>query len=180
MINEATTVVLADPEFAEELYRLTDRNRSYLSEWLPWLHSVTCPADTEKYIQGELRKFAKGEAYYACIISNQSIAGVIGFKNIDVVNGIAQMGYWLGEEYCGKGLMTACAMEFLEIGRSTLHLKKVEICCAVGNRKSRAIPKRLGFAQKEIRIRAENVNGVWHDHIVYRLKLEQAELETAL
>ena len=35
--------------------------------------------------------------------------GSIGLKNIDIINKKASLGYWIGEEYWGKGIATESA-----------------------------------------------------------------------
>jgi ribosomal-protein-serine acetyltransferase len=51
-------------------------------------------------------------------------------------------------------------------------LQKVDIRCASGNRRSRAIPERLGFTHEGTLRQAERVYEAWFDHEVYALLLE--------
>ena len=34
--------------------------------------------------------------------------GAIGLKNIDLINKKANLGYWIGEQYWGRGITTEC------------------------------------------------------------------------
>ena len=36
------------------------------------------------------------------------LVGSIGLKNIDLINKKADLGYWIGEEYWGRGIATEC------------------------------------------------------------------------
>jgi ribosomal-protein-serine acetyltransferase len=52
---------------------------------------------------------------------------------------------------------------------SGLKLNRVEIACATENKKSQAIPKRLGFTEEGIARQAEWLYDHYVDHIVYGL-----------
>ena len=49
----------------------------------------------------------------------------------------------------------------------TVTLNRIYIHCAVGNKKSRAIPERLGFIQEGRLQDGECLYGVFHDLIIY-------------
>jgi ribosomal-protein-serine acetyltransferase len=88
-------------------------------------------------------------------------------------NGIGHIGYWLGQEFTGKGIMTLAVKDLICQGFKNWPLQKVEIRCAVGNKKSRAIPERLGFQNEGTLRNAEKVYDKYNDHIVYgKLKEE--------
>jgi RimJ/RimL family protein N-acetyltransferase len=36
------------------------------------------------------------------------LVGSIGLKNMDLINKKANLGYWIGEEYWGRGIATEC------------------------------------------------------------------------
>lgn len=169
ILDETTQLRLGHPSFAAELYSLTDDNRNFLRQWLPWVDGVKSPEDTEAYLQGELSRFADGIGLSAAIFYGGAIAGVVGYNQIDRANQSGQIGYWLGEAFTGKGLMTAAVKDLVEVGRSDLSLKRIEIRCAVQNAKSRAIPERLGFANEGTLRKSEKVYENWYDHVVYSL-----------
>ncbi len=172
-INENLKVGFTVPQFADELFRLTDQNREFLKQWLPWLDTVLRPSDTLAFIELQLDRFGKGEAMHQSLFYHDRIAGVLGFNLIDQVNGIGRVGYWLGEEFTGKGLMTTAVRDLIHQGFSNWQLQRIEIRCAVNNHKSRAIPERLGFRQEGILRRAEKVYESYNDHAVYGLLKEE-------
>src|SRR5699024_9450032 len=103
------------------------------------------------------------------IIYKEEIVGTIGFSTIDYTNGIGMVGYWLGEEFQGKGIMTKAFDSLIEYGFEILRLNRIEVRVAVENEKSRALPERFGF-REEGRIRqAEWLYDHYVDHILYGL-----------
>ncbi|WP_343076315.1 GNAT family protein [Pullulanibacillus sp. KACC 23026] len=79
------------------------------------------------------------------------------------------IGYWLGQGFQGKGIMTKALEAVIHYGFTELNLNRIEIQAAVGNKKSRALPESLGF-KEEGRIRqAEWLYDHYVDHVVYGL-----------
>jgi ribosomal-protein-serine acetyltransferase len=58
------------------------------------------------------------------------------------------LGYWLGEAYVGRGLMTRAARALCEEAFVGLGLNRVEIRAGVHNVRSRAVAQRLGFKEE--------------------------------
>jgi ribosomal-protein-serine acetyltransferase len=95
------------------------------------------------------------------------LAGVIGYDPIDWENRSTELGYWLGEEYQGKGLVTAACRALVEHAFGELGLNRVVISCATENEKSCAIPERLGFRREGIERQAEWLYDRFVDHVTY-------------
>jgi ribosomal-protein-serine acetyltransferase len=176
-LTEKTTVSLSIPHFADELFALTDRNRAFLREWLPWLDFTKTADDTRAFLTGQLQAFARGESLHLTIFQEGVVAGVAGFNSLDRTNQIGYIGYWLGQEFNGKGIMTEVVRDLVTIGREYYGLQKIDIRCATGNRRSRAIPERLGFTHEGTLRRAERVYDQWLDHEVYALLIEHRKTE---
>lgn len=175
-IGEDLKVGLTVPQFAEDLFHLTDTNRQYLKQWLPWLDTIRKPSDTIAFIELQMERHAKGEAMHQTLFYHDGIAGVLGFNLMDQVNGIGHIGYWLGQEYTGKGIMTIAVRDLLHQGFVNWQLQRMEIRCAVDNSKSRAIPERLGFILEGTIRRAEKVYESYNDHAVYGLLKDEWQL----
>ena len=160
---------LTIPQYADALFSLTQKNRAYLKQWLPWLDKVQKSSDTRSFIQLQLLRFQKSEALHETIFYKDEIAGVLGYNQIDQENGVGHIGYWLGEQYNGKGIMTSSVKDLVKLGFAYFSVQRIEIRCAVDNVKSRAIPERLGFQNEGVIRSAEKVYDKYVDHAVYGL-----------
>ena len=149
-------------DLAQELFELTDENRAYLREWLPWLDHTNCVADTLSFIEST----EKGHPTFAVILG-QKICGVAGFHHIDYTNKHASIGYWLAEQYIGKGIITRAVKHLLQMGFDEYELNKIEIRCATGNIRSRAVAERLGFTHEATLKQREWLYSRFVDHAVY-------------
>ena len=171
-VNDETSLCLSMASFAEELFALTDKNRTFLRQWLPWLDSVQTPSDSQQFILNQLKLLSEGKALHLCIFHQGRLAGCLAFNQIDNINGIGKIGYWLGQEFNGQGIMTTSVRQLIQLGQQYYSLQKIEIRCATGNHRSMAIPQRLGFTQEGTLHRAEKVNDQYYDHHIYSLLLD--------
>jgi RimJ/RimL family protein N-acetyltransferase len=54
------------------------------------------------------------------------VVGCIGLKNIDLVSRKANLGYWIGEQYWGRGIATECVALVIDYAFSSdLELKEI-------------------------------------------------------
>jgi ribosomal-protein-serine acetyltransferase len=166
-LGENTELRLLEERHAQELTDLTDRNREYLRAWLPWVDTNRTVEDRKKFIRGALKQFAENNGFTAGIWHEGRLAGVIGYVSIDWDNRTTEVGYWLGEEYQGQGLVTAACRALVDHAFEELGLNRVSIACATENKKSCAIPERLGFRREGVVRQAEWLYDHFVDHVVY-------------
>lgn len=155
------------PEHAAELFELTDANRLYLRQWLPWLDATTTVGATLEFIKRGMVWENEGRGPQAGIWSRGRLAGAIGFNAVDLDGRRFRLGYWIAQDAQGRGLITAACRALIGYGFGELAMKRAEICCAVENKRSRAVPERLGFQFEGVQEKAENLYGRLVDHAVY-------------
>jgi len=154
---------------AEDCFAVVDRNRAYLREWLPWVDSTRGPEDIRAFITRAQDQFHADQGPQTGIWVNGEFRGALGCHAIDWANRSSSIGYWVDAALQGQGLITRCCASMLEYLFHELHLHRVEIRCGTANRKSCAIPERLGFRQEGIAREAEWVNDRWVDLVVWSL-----------
>lgn len=166
-INDSITWRPFTAEDADELFRLTDTSRETLREWLPWVDATTKQEHSLGFIEGTLKANKEETGLTGAVIYQGKLAGAAGFNQLDWANRVGYIGYWLAPVAQGNGVMTQVCSELVDYAFDTLTLNKVDIRAADKNRKSRAIPERLGFV-KEGQIRqAEWLYDHYVDHVVY-------------
>ncbi|MFH0773683.1 MAG: GNAT family protein [bacterium] len=144
---------------ANKLYQLIEKNRDYMGEWLIWVDKTKSVEDVEKMMQGWNERREKGERIHFGIWYQEKLIGVVYFSSIDKDYRKGAIGYWLDSDYQGKGIMTESCKCLIEYGFNDLNLHRIEISCAEGNSKSRAIPERLGFTEEGIFRESELIRG---------------------
>lgn len=156
-------------EDSKHLFAVTNANRDYLAKWLAWVKDTRSVQDTEKFIRNTIFRYEnKGELVCGIWFEN-SLIGTIGLIDVDKKDRKTELGYWLAQEYQGKGIMTKAVKVFLQYAFEELKLHRVQILVAVENKKSQAIPERLGFTKEGILRGNAWLYDHFEDHIVYSL-----------
>jgi ribosomal-protein-serine acetyltransferase len=151
-------------------------NRAFLRKWLPFVDFTKKVNDTERFIQSMLEKPVSRRDEVYVIWYKYDFAGLIGFKDPDLVNDKIEIGYWLIEKMTGKGVATKAVSKMINLAFRNMDMNRVQIRCGVGNDKSSAIPRRLGFTLEGIERAGERHHHVYIDLEVYSLlKREWAE-----
>lgn len=146
----------------EELHQLIARNRAYLRQWLPWVDYETSVESSRSFVQRSWQRYAENDGFDLGIFFQDRLTGVIGYHSVNWPNRHVEIGYWLGAEFTGQGLMTKACRALIDFAFDKLLLNRVSILCATGNTRSRAIPERLGFTQEGVQR-----DGEWlYDHFV--------------
>ena len=147
---------------ATELFGLIERNRGHLRQWLPWVDYETSIEDSRRFVRRSLQSYLDNEGFNLGIRYKGQLAGVIGFHTVNWPNRQVEIGYWLGANFQGRGVMTRACRAMVDYALRKLQLNRVTILCATGNVRSRAIPERLGFTLEGTRR-----DGEWlYDHFV--------------
>ena len=160
---------LVEEADAEKLFGLIDRNRQYLRRWLPWVDGNMTINDTLAFIRHSQEQYAGRKGFQTAIWFSDEIAGIIGYHPIDWQNGTVMIGYWLGEQFQGKGIMTESCRALVNYAFDELKLNRVEIRCATGNTKSCAIPVRLQFTEEGVIKEGEWLYDHFVDLVLYRM-----------
>src|SRR5437868_1827817 len=114
VVGDDLEMRLLEESDAGQLYALTEENRAYLREWLPWLDDTTRPADTQAFIRNALEQFADENGFQLGIVYRGELAGVIGLHYVNRLDGKTEIGYWLGERFQGRGIMTRCCRALVD------------------------------------------------------------------
>ncbi|MBI3737263.1 GNAT family N-acetyltransferase [Candidatus Sumerlaeota bacterium] len=168
-LDAETEVRMLEERDAGEMFALTDANRAHLRQWLPWLDTTVSVEDTRRFIQGGIEQNAANLGFQAGIRVSGVMAGQIGFHKIDWANHRVMLGYWLGREYTGRGLITRAAAILSDYAFGHYGLNRVEIHCATENSRSRAIPERIGFTFEGILRQGEWLYDHYVDLAVYAM-----------
>jgi len=166
-VDDCSELELLNQSHAEELFDLININREYLREWLPWLDNNRYLQNTIDFIKVCQRQYECNETQQYVVFYKGELCGVVGFHKIDWLNRSTSIGYWIGECYQGKGLITKACSTILDYSFGRMGLNRIEIRCATENLKSRAIPERLGFKEEGFIRQAEWIYDHYVDHRVY-------------
>ena len=146
-LGGGTEVRLLEPADAEVVFTLVDAERQRLRRWMPWVDGTTSPRDSREFIEHAraLDPDLEGLGFFV----EGAYAGGMGMR-VDVMNRHAEIGYWIGSRWEGRGIVTRGCRALIDHAFGTLRLHRVAIQVAPGNVRSRAIPERLGFTKEAV------------------------------
>lgn len=172
-INEDTDLRLLEPRHAPELYALIDRNREHLGRWLSLVERRLSVEDTHEYIRQCMARCAEDGSPYCGIWHQGRLAGTIDVMGCGGRSRCAEIGYWLGKEYQGHGLITSACQVIVDHSFAHLGVNRIEIRAEPANPRSRAVAERLGFTEEGTLRQVINMGDRFADRTVYALLREE-------
>ncbi|MET0170404.1 MAG: GNAT family protein, partial [Aliihoeflea sp.] len=156
-----------------EWAQLREESRAFLEPWEPrW------PSDDLDYAawKQRLKRYNReaaagtGQAFMILESAGGQLVGGISIGNIrHGVAQSAQIGYWMGERFAGRGLMQAAMKLALAHGFDTLKLHRLEAACIPDNARSIRVLENAGFRREGLLRSYLRINGAWRDHLLYAL-----------
>lgn len=177
-------VLLRLPQMADydEWYGLRRASRDFLRPFEPrWTE-----ADLTRRVYSSRVKRAREEAeegsdysFFIFLANGQTETLVGGVTLSNIRRRAAQfvnLGYWMGQSYAGKGLMTEAVGVSLPFVFDTLDLHRIHAAFLPGNTASRRVLEKNGFVEEGFAEKYLQINGRWEDHVLFGLTRERYEM----
>ncbi len=148
---------------AESLYEHVQDEA--VARWTLWIPHPYPKEDALKFIRKTRRDIRHGKSYTFGILQTET-AGVIGavsLMNINRHNQSAELGYWLGRRFWGRGYMTEAILLALRFGFERIKLHRVEAEVFEQNAASASVLQKAGFTHEGTARQANHKRGHWHN-----------------
>ena len=124
-----------------------------------------------------MRRYAQaardGTGHIFFVFDKKSGALMGGCQLSNIRQGVAQsaatLGYWMGERYAGKGLMTDAVTALTKYCLTKLGLHRIEAACLPDNVASRRVLTKAGFVEEGAARKYLKINGQWRDHVLFAI-----------
>lgn len=160
----------------DEWLAVRAKNQFYLKPYEPaWPSDALSP---EFFMRRAVRlsKDWQQDTAYSFLILHKDDDSIIGGMNINnVTRGAAQfasLGYWIDQDYQGRGLMYQAGLETLRFAFEKLLLQRMNAACMPRNMRSKSLILKWGFAEEGHAKRYLQINGQREDHILFGLNAE--------
>lgn len=154
---------------AAAVHALVVANRAHLDRWLRWSSVIRAPADAADFIERFTGQLANGDGFHLGIWVGTALAGGCICWTVHRQDRNAEVGYWLGAAFLGRGLATAATRAVVGHLFAAEQLHRIELQCGVGNVRSRAVAERLGFRLEGVRRQSHWITDRFVDHAVYAM-----------
>jgi len=107
---------------------------------------------------------------FAIDIDGQAVGGIGIHPQADIMKKNAELGYWLGEKYWGKGIISKAIREIIPWAFNTYDITRIYARPFGSNMASQKVLEKAGFVL-EARIK-ENIfkNGEYLDELIYAIR----------
>lgn len=161
---------------AGAIYEAVKANYDHLRTYLHWVTPEFSKLTAKQFVR---RSHESAKAMTAAnwgIYVDGAFAGTVGFVKIDWPSQNGEIGYWIASEFEGRGLVSRACRTLIDFAFGELKLHRIEIHCAKTNRRSRAVPERLGFRKEGTLRQSEWRHDRFHDMVIYGLLADDARL----
>jgi RimJ/RimL family protein N-acetyltransferase len=141
---------------------------SHLRPWMPWAQDPATPESIGTFLDNAVRQWDGFQEFQFAIRETASgpIIGCCGLHN-RIGIGALEIGYWVHLDHTGRGVATAAAGALAGAALRLDSVGRVEIRCDAANRRSAAIPPKLGFRLDRTESRPPTTPGETHAHLVW-------------
>ncbi|MCV9930401.1 GNAT family N-acetyltransferase [Flavobacterium sp. LS1R49] len=137
----------------EEFYKLIDKNKKHIEKTFPVTLSHCLDLESaQKFIafSSDKEKNKEGYHFYARNIETGDLIGYLCVKSIDNRISKCELGYFIDEDFQGKGIISGLVSQTLDFCFNELSMNKVFICTSQINLASQRIALKHNFQQEGI------------------------------
>ena len=169
VVDSEITLHLVHEKFVSKYVELTTDSHAYISQWMAWPLFCKTEDDFKKFVRESLHKYADGSSMNCTIEYKGDIVGNCGFNTINHNLKVVEIGYWLGEQYQGNGVITRACQYLVDYAFMQLSMDKIQIAAAEENIASRAVCERLGMTLEGVITNREKIGERILNHAIYGL-----------
>jgi len=142
-VDDMLTLEQLRIEDADRLFALTDKDREYLSEFLPWPKFTKTVSDSRGFIELMLQRRKDNKEYGYGIKYDGSVIGHISLMHIAEER--PEIGYWIASEYNGRGITSKASAALTHFALSTMEIPRLVIRAEPENIGSNKIAEKIGY-----------------------------------
>lgn len=131
--------------------------------------------DAQRYIRSCLDSSQARQLLYAVAVNGEAIGSAGLFRREDIQCRTAEIGYWLGEPFWGRGIATDVIWELCRQGFDRYDIQRVEAWVFSDNEASRKALAKNGFLCEGTLRKSVFKGGVLRDCCVYALLRQEFE-----
>ena len=149
-----------------------------ISQFIPFIPTPYSLDNARRWINKTHREARADRAYQFGISSKEEdrIIGMIGLKHINLIDGNAEIEYWVGRKYWGKGITSEAIGLILNFAFKDLRLIRVYAFVSEKNPASIRVLEKSSFSQEAIFRKAYKSGPKWYDVFGYGILKNEFEI----
>ena len=159
-IDDTLTLEQLKVEDSERMFALTDKDRKYLSEFLPWPEFTKVVSDSRDFIELMIQRRKDNQEYGYGIKYDGNIIGHISLMHLDDGKR-PEIGYWVASEYGGKGITTKAAAALTNFALYNVGISRLIIRAEPNNVGSNRVAEKVGYSLEGQESEDDKVFNLW-------------------
>lgn len=124
--------------------------------------------DAQRFLSAVARRSHDATEFVLAIeVDGNAVGGIGVILGTDIERVSGELGYWLGEEYWGRGIVTAAIRQFAPWAMQRFNLTRLHADSFHDNPASARVLEKAGFTRESVKHRAAIKNGEIKDLNVY-------------
>lgn len=154
-------------EDAKPVFEAIEESKDDIMHWMPWCHPDYSIEDSKSYLAISVTGFERGEIYDFAVLKDGHFVGACGLNQVNVIEGVANMGYWLRSSEAGNGIMPMAAKKVINWAFENTELNRIEIVAAVGNNRSQRVAEKIGAHKDAVLAKRILIDGKTCSAVLY-------------
>lgn len=162
------------PGDVEAVYEAVIESKAELSPWMQWCHAAYSRQDTIAWVDSRADAWESNREWsYVVLNSDGRLLGACGIHRFDVLNGVAEVGYWVRSSATGQGIATAATRRLCQWAFDETELRRLEILTSVENLASQKVAEKAGAVREGVLRQRLLLHGRRHDCALYAILKEE-------
>jgi RimJ/RimL family protein N-acetyltransferase len=159
-----------EPADAERLWEAARESVAEVFPWLPWCHADYSMREAVEWVRARVEPVADPREYHFVIVDADGwFLGACGINQINSIHRFCNLGYWVRTTATGRGVATEAVRQAAAFAFQNTDLVRLEIVCAVGNRRSQRVAERAGAEREGVLRNRLVLHGQPVDAVMYSL-----------
>ncbi len=158
------------------VYNLVNNNRAFLEDHFPaFVRKIRSAEEGEAFARRKLSAWLLQEEYCFGIWHPEeaNLIGYIQLSDIDWDIPLAEVSYFLDQNFTSQGLMTESLARIVQFGFKQLNLEKLRLRTLIDNYPSHRLARKIGFVREgDLRNEFRKPSGIISDLIQFGLTKE--------
>lgn len=156
-----------EPDDAAALTEAVQESVREVQPWMPWCYPGYSIDDAREYIDITLAARRQGMMYDFAIMVDGRTAGGCGINQINSLDRVANLGYWVRTSCTGRGIASAAVTRLLCWAFDHTNLNRIEIVAAIDNHASQRVAEKVGANRDAVLAKRTMVNGKPSDAVLF-------------
>lgn len=148
IVDDKLKLSIPNQIYGDQLFSIIDSERNHLSQWLNFVDKINSKNDAKVFLQQLLLNNRTKKSFHTLVLYDNQLIGGVGFVKIDSLDKKATLGYWISENFQGKGFASKFCRRIIDYGFKFLNIALIEIEIKKENKRSIALSKKIGFERQ--------------------------------